>query len=197
MNNFGLYVIITEPAHSPERIAETCVMHGVAMLQLRDRDSSDRKIYDTALRILSITRGSGTKFIMNDRPDLALLAGADGVHLGLVKRGLPFPGDFIFGLSTHNLEQVDAARSHEPDYIAFGPVYPTGAKKKPDPAVGTENLVRALSLAVTPLVAIGGINRSNIEPVLETGVRNMAMIRAVVQAEDLDEEIRFFAGLLS
>ncbi|HJJ38390.1 MAG TPA: thiamine phosphate synthase, partial [Methanocorpusculum sp.] len=142
-NDFGLYLIITKPSLSYTEIAEIAVKYKVKYLQLREKDASDREILWAAGEILRVTRGTETKFVLNDRTDLASLAGADCLHLGQDDISLPAAkkicGDRVreFGLSTHNLEQVKEAVRLGPEYIGFGPIFLTPTKKNPDPVTGT------------------------------------------------------------
>lgn len=183
MNDFGLYVVMTSPSHnSYESLTEICVRCGVRMLQLRDKSLCDRDLFVTAKNIASITRNSDTKFIVNDRIDMALAAGADGVHLGQddlnAETARSLAPDLIVGVSTHTPEQASVALKCGPDYIAFGPVYPTPAKKGRDKITGTGHIQELKYEAQIPVVAIGGINETNIVTVLESGARNIALIRA-------------------
>lgn len=203
MNDFGLYVIVTEPLHPLEKIAEVCVRYDVKMLQLRNKYADAKEILSQGKTLQNICAGSQTKVILNDRADLALAGKFDGLHTGQDDLGIPeirqhFPKlkDTILGYSTHSLEQAQAALKEKPDYIGFGPVYPTFAKKKPDPAVGCGNLEEVLGFADVPVVAIGGINSTNIDEVLKSGAKNIAMISALMKAKDLEEEVRIFTELL-
>jgi thiamine-phosphate pyrophosphorylase len=147
---------------------------------------------ETARRVRAITAGSQTLFMVNDDPDLAVAAGADGVHLGQDDEPLGVarrrcPSLRIFGLSTHSPSQVDAAIALRPDYIGVGPVFPTPSKAQPDPTLGLEVMGRMVAAAVaagiTP-VAIGGIDEENLPSVLAHGATNYAVIRAVCAATD-------------
>lgn len=203
MEDFGLYVIITEPDYSVSKITELCVKYKVGMVQLREKELGDKDLIKNLKIMLSITKGSCTKVVINDRVDLAIASGADGYHLG--QDDLPLASarevagnrNFICGLSTHSLEQAKEALKLKPDYIGFGPVYPTFAKKNPDTPVGCDQLKHVVDLSDCPVVAIGGINRNNIEDVLETGARNIAMIKGLVKASNIEEEISYYSSLLA
>jgi thiamine-phosphate pyrophosphorylase len=203
MKDLGLYVIVTDPDYPVSRITELCVKYQVGMIQLREKGFSDRQLLETLSMMLSITRNSKTKVIINDRVDIALAAGVDGYHLGqddiplkMARSIYDDKANLICGLSTHTLVQAEEALTQNPDYIGFGPVYPTFAKKRPDAAVGCEALKTVVQKASCPGVALGGINRSNVDDVLETGVRNIAMIKAVVKSKNIEEEIAFYSSLL-
>ncbi len=210
MDDFGLYVIVTRPRLSYERIAGICVERGVKMLQLREKHLSDRELLDAACRMRAVTAGTGTMLVVNDRPDIALLSGADALHLG--QDDIPFArarrivgADMPIGLSTHSLEQARAALALNPAYIGFGPVWPTPAKAKPDPAVGTELLREVVGLAEgsgkgvpgVPVVAIGGIFPENVHEVLQAGARNLAMVRYLMDTEDTAERIDFLQSKIA
>ena len=195
MLDFGLYIIITSPVLPYEKIAEICVEEEIELLQLREKKLSDQEVLSIGRNIKSIIKGSKTKLIINDRPDLALLIGADGYHLGQEDISLEdgqkiYPDTKIRGLSTHNLEQANTAILKKLDYIGFGPIYATPTKEKPDPVVGTDQLESVLSQANIPVVAIGGIDESNINDVLQTGVRNIAMVRYFMRSKNLRERIQ-------
>ncbi len=180
-HDFGLYVIATRPTLSYGRVAEICVERGIRYLQLREKHLSDRELLAAAHQIRSATRGTQTRFVMNDRADLALLAEADALHLGQddisIEQARKIVGDMPIGLSTHSIEQARQALKHSPAYIGFGPIYTTTTKAVPDPVVGTELLTEVLSFSDVPVVAIGGIFPENVESVLSAGARNICMVR--------------------
>ncbi len=195
MEDFGLYVIITKPVLPYTRIAEICVATGVRMLQLREKHLSDREIIRIGRDIKAVTQGTDTCFVMNDRADLALLAGADALHLGQTDLSLRdarkiVGPDMLIGLSTHSIEQARNAIAERPDYIGFGPIYPTTTKAIPDPTVGTGLLREVLDFATVPVVAIGGIFPENISTVKEAGARNICMVRYLMESPDLEQRIR-------
>lgn len=149
----------------PVAFAECVLLARPPLLQLRSKTASAR---DTLLLLRALVprcHRAGTLLYANDRPDLALLAGADGVHLG--QDDLPpdaarrFAPGLGLGLSTHDLEQLERALEHDPTYVAFGPVFQTRSKAKPERVVGIEGLSRAAARTRArgiPLVAIGGID---------------------------------------
>ncbi len=204
MQDFGLYIILTQPVLGHEKVAEACVRLGIRMLQLREKHLPDRELLSLARRVRSITRGTDTNFVINDRPDIALLSDADSLHLGQddlpIEQARKIVGDMKIGLSTHSIEQAKQALSKNPDYIGFGPIYPTPTKEKPDPAVGTENLKKVIDFANVPVVAIGGLFPENIEKVVAAGARNAAMVRYFMQAEtveELEKRIRLIQSFLT
>ena len=194
MKDFGPYVIITDPVLPYRRIAEICVERGVRMLQLREKHLDDRAILAAAAEITAVTRGTETLFVMNDRADLACLAGADVLHLGQGDisledaRRIVGPEMFI-GLSTHTLEQARKAIAEGADYIGFGPVWATPTKDVPDEVVGVELLRQVVGFSPVPVVAIGGIFPENLGEVLDAGARSFSLVRYLMSTPDLDERI--------
>lgn len=195
MKDFGLYVIVTKPVLPYRRVAEICVAEGIRMVQLREKHLDDRTLLKAAREIREVTRGTGTLFVVNDRPDIARLSGADALHLGQDDvsmedaRRIVGP-DMKVGLSTHSVAQAKAALAQNPDYIGFGPVYATTTKAIPDPTVGTALLSEALSFASVPVVAIGGIFPENLDAVLAAGARNVCLVRHLMESPDLEARIR-------
>jgi thiamine-phosphate pyrophosphorylase len=178
MEGFGAYVI-TSNDHI--RIARDACSGGVRILQYRDKSGDVGAMLKTAKEIRNITRDHGTLFIMNDRIDIALLAEADGVHLG--QKDLPLaevraivPPGLIIGLSTHSLEQALEAQEQGADYIGIGPVFASPTKAD-YPPIGLETLRQVARSVSIPLVAIGGITLGNIDQVEMAGARNVAMVR--------------------
>ena len=195
MKNFGLYLVITDPATSYETCAEAAVRAGVRFVQLRMKHVPRERIVATAKNLRSITAGTRTLFIVNDDPAIADEVGADGVHLGQSDLPIPaarerFPSLKIFGLSTHSIAQVEAARELAPDYIGVGPVYATPTKEIPDATLGLETMQKMITAAPCPAVAIGGIDASRLPDVLRAGARNFAVVRAVCRASDPYAAIR-------
>ncbi len=200
MDNFGLCLIITKPVLSYEEVAQVAVKCGVRYLQLREKDLPDSAILDAARRIKSVTDGTCVQFVMNDRADLAMLSGADMLHLGqddispLDARRI-VGSDMPIGLSTHSIAQAKAALAldEKPAYIGFGPIYATTTKAIADPTVGTELLAEVLSFADIPVIAIGGIFPSNISTVVGAGARNICLVRHFMEcttSEELELRIR-------
>jgi thiamine-phosphate pyrophosphorylase len=153
---------------------------GVTLIQYRNKSGNARQMLDHAGE-LKLLIGNSVKLIMNDRADLALVAGFDGVHVGqddLSPTGArKVIGDTLWlGVSTHNSEQVRVADQTSADYIAVGPVFATASKANPDPVIGLEGVLRARELTRKPLVVIGGINRANCRSVIEAGADSVAVI---------------------
>src|SRR3984957_809704 len=153
---------------------------GARILQFRHKGFFSRETYDQAQRIASFCRDADALFVMNDRADVARLLDA-GLHLGQddlspadARRVL---GDAqLIGFSTQNEVQFRAAAQQPADYLAFGPIFGTSSKLNPDPVVGLAELRRLRPLTSRPVVAIGGINRSNARSVIEAGADSVAVI---------------------
>ena len=174
---------------SPAKLAKTLAEAGVKLLQLRDKQSTPRKVYAEALELVSIVAPFGARLILNDRPDIAAIAGAGGVHVGQNDlsvedaRGVCRAPSWV-GVSTHNSEQVRKADSTSADYIAVGPIFNTASKENPDPVVGLDFLFAARQMTRKPLVAIGGITLNSAEAVFEAGADSVAVIRDLSMSDD-------------
>jgi thiamine-phosphate pyrophosphorylase len=161
---------------------------GVDLVQLRMKGASDDAIGAAARRMGPICAQHGALFIVNDRPDLAAEVGADGVHVGqddtsiATARQLVGP-ERLVGLSTHTPEQVDAAGRHDVDYIGVGPVHATPTKPG-RAAVGLALVEYAAAHARVPFFAIGGIDIANLTAVRTAGARRVAVVRALIDADD-------------
>jgi len=175
---------------------------GATLIQLREKRASPREFFQNAREALSIARSAGVKLIINDRVDIALAIGADGVHLGQtdmpVEATRRLLGDrAIIGVSTHNMNQVQEAVRLPIDYLAFGPIFPTATKENPDPIVGLTELARIKNLVGSlPLAAIGGISAEAIREVLMSGADAVAIISAVLdRAHPIAENLRNLQNL--
>lgn len=198
-----LYVLLdggTSESAQAERV-QALVQVGVDIIQLRDKTLDDRALVCRARQLRKLTRGSRTMFVMNDRPDLAVLADADGVHVGqeelTVKDARTLVGpDRLVGVSTHSIEQARQAVLDGADYIGVGPVFPSGTKQF-DRLAGLE-LVRAVAAEVRlPAFAIGGITADNLPLVREAGLGRVAVSGAVATAADPGAAARRLLALLS
>jgi thiamine-phosphate pyrophosphorylase len=173
---------------------------GVDIVQLRMKDASDTDVLAAAHRLRRLCIEHGALFIVNDRPDLAVQAGADGVHVGqddtpvAHARALVGP-ERIVGLSTHSAAQIDAAGDEEVDYIGVGPVHETPTKPG-RPAVGLELVGYAAAHARMPFFAIGGIDPDNVAAVARAGAERIVVVRALTLAADPERAARrLLAGL--
>ncbi len=187
----GLYAIIDSTWVSlaqAGRYAQELVSAGVSVIQLRAKDEGTRAILEAARSMRSATKGKAL-FMVNDRVDIAILSGADGVHLGqsdipLVEARKLLPNALI-GVSTHNLEEALEAASLGADYISYGPVFATRTKKDADMPKGLEGL-KALAPSVNiPIVAIGGITVETAASVIKAGASAIAVISDILLADDI------------
>jgi thiamine-phosphate pyrophosphorylase len=167
---------------------------GARVLQVRLKPAGTREIHAAAVMAREITRRHGALLVVNDRLDLAIAVGADGVHLGQgdlpladARRLCERAGASLFiGVSTHDDDQVRAAVAAGADYLGFGPVYPTRTKQNPDPVQGIRGLTRAVAVAgAVPVVAIGGIGPDNVAAVARAGAAAACAIAAVNTAADV------------
>jgi thiamine-phosphate pyrophosphorylase len=182
-------------------VVEQIARGGARLVQLRAKDVADDRLFGLAREALAAARKAGVLLVLNDRPDVARLVGADGVHVGQddlpprdVRALLP---DAIVGLSTHDLGQLEAGSREPVDYLAMGPVFPTRTKASPDAAVGVDLVARARLRTALPIVAIGGITRANARGVLEAGADGLAVVSDLMSAEDLAGAVREFQAIIA
>jgi thiamine-phosphate pyrophosphorylase len=181
-----LYPILVPSRVGSGTLAETCefalelVAGGATLLQLREKHASAKEVLRLA-RELRRVLPAHVRLILNDRSDLALAAGADGVHVGQddippeAARRIIGP-DGILGVSAHTPEQIAAAAQTSTDYVAIGPVFATSSKDNPDPVVGLEGVRQARTLTTKSLVAIGGITVENCRSLIAAGADSVAVI---------------------
>jgi thiamine-phosphate pyrophosphorylase len=192
----GYYAILNlqgevpeEPAALLARAAERLAARP-ACLQLRAKRIGAADLRRTAALLLPACRAAGVPLLVNDRLDVALAAGADGVHLG--QGDLPLldavrmraSPRFIIGVSTHDLAQAQAASRDGADYIGFGPIFATQTKADAEQAVGLAQLREVCAAVSLPVVAIGGITLATVDAVAATGASAAAIIAAIDQAHD-------------
>ena len=184
------------------RVAEDLKAAGEQLLQYRNKVGEPDSILRSAAVVWEIFAGTGCRLIMNDRADLAVLAGFGGVHVG---QGDLSPEDARqvvgmerwVGVSTHNDEQVRVAEETSADYIAVGPVFATGTKVDAEPVIGLEGVPRARALTKKPIVAIGGITRKNARSVIDAGADSVAVISGlIVEGETIEKVARDFLEIL-
>jgi len=192
---FGFYAVLTDPVKGYDYCTRLFVDYEIAFVQLRMKDVPHSSVIETAQAMREITRGTATRFIVNDDPEIAREVGADGVHLGQgdmsYGEAQKIVGkDAIIGLSTHSVQQVSNACELAPDYAGMGPVYATPTKKNPDPVIGLAGLTEMLDRSTVPGVAIGGITLENLPLVLEAGARNFCMVRPITTASDPEKVLK-------
>ena len=186
-----------------EQVARLCE-GGASLIQLREKHLTPRGFYLEAADALRVARSYGARVVVNDRADIALALGADGLHLGqddlrpdAARRVLG--DDALVGFSTHNAAQATEAALLPVSYVAIGPVFTTASKENPDPVVGLDTLRRVRSITHgIPLVAIGGITPANARAVLEAGADSLAVIGAVLSDDpaDITRRMRDFLDAL-
>jgi thiamine-phosphate pyrophosphorylase len=155
---------------------------GATLIQLREKNAPAGEFYDAAVESITLAREHGVKILINDRVDIAVASGADGVHLG--QDDLPpdqarrlLGEGAVIGFSTHSVEQAREAIGLPVDYVAIGPIFSTTTKENPDPVVGLEGLIVVReAIGEFPLVAIGGITQANTRTVLNAGANSVAII---------------------
>jgi thiamine-phosphate pyrophosphorylase len=177
----------------PEQMAQSLAAAGVQIAQFRHKGPYTRDVLAQAERVGRIIQEAGATYVVNDRADIALMAGAVAVHIGqddlppeAVRRMVG--SEVAVGFSTHNEQQLRSGDQEPVDYLAFGPVFGTASKENADPTVGVEELARLRPLTRKPLVAIGGITRVNVRQVFEAGADSVAVISDLV-SDDLPGRI--------
>ena len=169
------------------RLAEELVAGGAGILQVRMKTGGSGAFLEVAAAVRAVCR---VPLVVNDRVDIALAVGAEGVHLGQDDLPLPAarriaPGMWI-GISTHNLAQAEEAAAAGADYLGFGPIYPTVTKQNPDPVVGVTELARVVAaVAPVPVVAIGGITPARAAEIAAAGAAAACVISAVNRSADV------------
>ena len=186
---------------SPLTLFDMLVSAGVGLIQYRHKECSSLRLFDTCKGLAARAQQCHATFIVNDRADVALAAGADGVHLGQedlpveLARRVVQAG--VVGCSAHSIAQVEEADRSSADYIAFGPVFPTQSKKRPGPTVGLEGLRDARKATRKPLVAIGGITLENARAVIEAGADAVAVISDLLKHPDVATRAQQFLRILN
>jgi thiamine-phosphate pyrophosphorylase len=183
-------------------LAETLAGSGVELIQYRDKKASSRHLFEISRQLSTALARRGVRFIVNDRPDIALLTGAGGVHVGQEDLGVEEARAICgherwVGVSTHTLEQVAAADRTSADYIAFGPIFPTTTKQNPDAVVGTERLRQVRQMTRKPVVAIGGITLERAAEVYAAGADSLAVARDLICAANPGQRAREYLEVAS
>lgn len=177
-----------------ESFVAACVRGGVDVVQLRDKHLDARPLLRRAIALCQVCRDMGVPFVLNDRPDLALEAGADGVHVGqddappALARRIMGP-DAIVGLSTHGPDDLEAAAGEPVDYLSAGPVVPTPTKPG-RPGTGAAYAGLATRSAPVPVFVTGGVSAGTVEGLVDAGVRRFVVVRALTEAPDPEAAAR-------
>jgi len=200
----NLYVITDEALAGglPHvEIARRAVAGGADVIQLRDKTLDFQELTRIGREIRTITKPAGVLFIVNDRPDVAIACGADGVHLGQGDcspdnaRQLA-PQGFIIGVSVGNAEEARRAEAAGADYVALSPTFGTGSKSDAGPGHGLARLKEVRCAVSLPVIAIGGIGPDNVQDVIRAGADGVAVISAVVSAPDITRAAREMRSLI-
>jgi len=198
-----LYVILDSALlkNSTRDCAQELAAAGVRLLQYRNKSASVRELLETSRELVSSLESSRTALVVNDRPDVAALAGAKGVHVGqddldAAQARAVVGKEMWVGASTHNLEQFRRATATSADYIAVGPIFATTSRANPDPVVGLELIREVRALTDKPIVAIGGITLERAKAVIDAGTDSVAVISDILLARNPGERARQYVELL-
>ena len=177
-----------------EQSVERAIDGGASVVQLREKDLSSREFYETALRVLKITKPRGVPLIINDRLDICLAAGADGVHLG--QSDIPckiareiLGADKIIGVSSHNPAEAAQAQADGADYLGVGAAFSTSTKSNTTP-VTCETIGEIRKAVTLPFVVIGGVNEKNISQLYGLGINGAAVVSAICAKPDITAAAR-------
>ncbi|NHH85286.1 thiamine phosphate synthase [Cobetia sp. MB87] len=190
--DLSLY-LVTDPALCAERGLEATVMAavrgGVSVVQLRDKHASDEEMIAQAIRLKELLDEYEVPLIINDRIEVALASGADGLHIGQsdgdpIEARRRLGDDVLIGLSVQTLEQLKAVDVERIDYLGLGPVYATATKPDHAAPLGIEGLTQLVRSSPLPTVAIGGISLTNAGDVMSSGTDGLAVVSALCSAED-------------
>ncbi|ENM6581415.1 thiamine phosphate synthase [Vibrio alginolyticus] len=204
MNAYRLYLVTDDQQDlaTLKRVVRKAVEGGVTMVQVREKHGDVRAFIERAQAVKDILKDTNVPLIINDRVDVALAVDADGVHLGqsdmpaTIARELIGPNK-ILGLSIENEEQLAEADSLPIDYIGLSAIFATPTKTNTKKFWGIDGLKMALETTSLPIVAIGGINESNIPQLSATGVHGLALVSAICRAEDPKAASEYLLGLMS
>lgn len=199
-------IVITDPGVPAGRtvveVVRAALRGGAPSVQLRAKDASARDAALLARELLAETRAAGALLFVNDRVDVALAVGADGAHLG--DEDLPLaaarrivPPGFLLGMSADSVELARQAERDGADYLGVGPVYGTASKADAGAPIGTTRVAEVAASVRIPIVGIGGIHAHNAAPVVRAGAAGVAVISAVMRAEDPEEAARTLLAALS
>lgn len=196
LKSSSLYVLIEGGSDENEfgRRAEALCEAGVDVLQIRDKQLTDRELLSRARRLVAVTQKTPTLAIVNDRADIARLAHADGVHVGQDELSVGeartiLGADALIGVSTHSAEQLSVAIADGANYVGLGPTFPSTTKSFED-FPGLAYLRHAADSTSLPAFAIGGITEENLDDVLATGICRIAVASAVAEADDPEAVVR-------
>ena len=199
LKDFGLY-FITDSKLTKKTIIDdvkSAIKSGVKIIQYREKEASAEQMLEEAKEIKKLCQKNSVIFIVNDRIDIALAADADGVHLGQndarceTARKL-LGKNKIIGLTAHNVKESVEAEKIGADYIGLSPIFPTSTKADAGKACGTEMITQVKKYVKIPIVALGGINESNIGQALKAGAKNIAIISAILAKDSVGQAVKKF-----
>lgn len=205
IKNWDIYAITDEQlskGRSHIEVARFAIQGGADVIQFRDKTASSRKLYEDALVIRKLTKEASVTFIVNDRLDIALAVDADGVHVG--QKDLPakvarklIGKNKILGVSVETLEEALQAESDSADYLGVGPIF-EARSTKPDAGepMGLKLLRDIKAQCRKPIIAIGGINHSNVRMTIQAGADGVAIISAIVSADDISSATRELKSII-
>lgn len=191
-------IVVTDPdcgGRAVVDVVRSALRGGTPAIQLRMKDAPAREMAALARALLVETRAAGALLFVNDRVDVAIAAGADGAHVGqddlpaAAARRIAPPG-FLIGVSAETVELARQAQADGADYVGVGPVYATGSKADAGDAVSTERIAEVAAAVRIPVVGIGGITIENAPPVFRAGAAGVAVISAVMRADDPEAAAR-------
>lgn len=191
MNSYRLYLVTDDQQdlYTLINVVKEAVAGGVTMVQVREKGNDIQSFITRAQVVKTLLKGTGVALIINDRVDVALAVDADGVHLGQsdmpaqMARTLIGPNKLL-GLSIENEQQLLEANQLPLDYIGLSAIFATPTKTNTIKQWGIEGLQKAINISRFPIVAIGGINQSNLDQVIKTGVDGVALVSAICHADD-------------
>ena len=202
---FKVYLVtdrnVLAPAYSLPAAVEEALKGGVKAVQLREKDLGIRDLLTMAYRLRELTARYGAKLFINDRVDIALAVGADGVHLGVssmpafAARKAAGEG-MLIGVSTHGITEAEKAVEEGADFITLGPIFETPSKLQYGRPLGTDLLREVRAKIPVPVFAIGGIKKEKVASVLEAGASGIALISAIFGSEDIRSNTIEFMRLL-
>ena len=200
---FALYLVTDRSltARPLLEVVEECLDAGLRAVQLREKDLAVRVLLAVAQPVRAATRRHDAQLIINDRADVALAVGADGVqrtHASLPVSALRRigPPGFLVGASVHSEAEAREAATAGADFLVFGPVYDTPSKRQYGPPQGLEPLRRVVTAVERPVLAVGGVTPARVREVLDTGARGVAVISAIVAAERPADAVKSFLDAL-
>jgi len=187
--------IVLQNRFSHVELAKLAIRGGADTIQFRQKSGSTREMIQAAREVKQVCEESGVTFIVNDRLDVAIASGADGVHLGQDDFPIPLARevlgkDCLIGGSAATKEEARICLSEGADYVGFGPVFPTTSKDDAGPVSGISILKEVVQSIPLPIIAIGGVSADNAADVMEAGAHGIAVISAVCCQEDPEEATR-------